>query len=87
MRKEGYNTHEISIAGGRYRKITDVPIRIGVINTARYIFPLEILRENQKGNDVFLISDEYHRYTSKENVHLFDFLKSPDSDPTRYSLL
>lgn len=85
--KVGCRQSDVSIlAGGRpFRE--DCPICIGVINSARYRFARMIADLNAAGASVLLIADEYHHYASGENSKVFDFLKSPTFDESRYFAL
>ena len=59
---------------GAVKSSTDLSCLIYVINTARDCLSWHIENDLQSSHLVFLICDECHHYTSRENRHIFDFL-------------
>jgi len=68
-------------------KIEDKDILLYVINSARN-YLLKHYEKSLKGNDLFLIADECHRYGSKENSRIFEipfsFTLGLSATPERY---
>ena len=59
---------------GAMKSSTDLSCLIYVINTARDCLSWHIENDLHSSHPVFLICDECHHYTSRENRHIFDFL-------------
>lgn len=65
---------EIGMRGGGCKDSADRKYMIYVINSARYELARQILAELRRGEAVFLIADECHRYDSGQNRLIFEFL-------------
>ncbi len=65
---------KIGLRGGGRKDPEDRKYMIYVINSARYELARRILSELQRGETVFLIADECHRYESGQNRLIFEFL-------------
>lgn len=65
---------KIGLRGGGCKDSPDCRYMIYVINSARYELARQILTELKRGEAVFLIADECHRYESGQNRLIFEFL-------------
>ena len=65
---------ELGLRGGGSKSGPDCKYMIYVINSARYELASQILTELKHGEDVLLIADECHHYTSSRNQLIFEFL-------------
>ena len=72
---------------GAVKSSTDLSCLIYVINTARDCLSWHIRKDLHSGHPVFLICDECHHYTSRENRHIFDFLTPKILSSDSYSSL
>ena len=59
---------------GAVKDDADLSCLIYVINTARHALPWHIRKDLDSSHPVLLICDECHRYTSRENRRIFDFV-------------
>ncbi len=66
---------------------TGLQYQIYVINSARYRLARQILGKLRDGENVFLIADECHHYTSEENGKIFEFLPYLEEVPGYYYAL
>ncbi len=74
----------IGCRGGTRRDSADRKYMIYVINSARYQLARRILEELKAGEQVLLIADECHHYTSGENRKIFDFVPLAFEQPGCY---
>ena len=72
---------------GEVKARADLPCLIYVINSARYTLPRHVLADMAQSVRTLLIADECHRYGSRENRKIFDFLSHPGYRPALYSVL
>lgn len=72
---------------GAVKNSTDLSCLIYVINTARDCLSWHIENDLRSGHPVFLICDECHHYTSRENRHIFDFLTPDIQSSSAFSCL
>lgn len=66
---------------------TESQYQIYVINSARYRLARQILGKLRDGENVFLIADECHHYTSEENGKIFEFIPYLEEVSGRYHAL
>jgi superfamily II DNA or RNA helicase len=59
---------------GAVKDDVDLSCLIYVVNTARHALSWHIRKDLNASHPVFLICDECHRYTSRENRRIFDFV-------------
>ena len=59
---------------GAVKDDADLSCLIYVVNTARHALSWHIKKDLNSSHHVFLICDECHRYTSRENRRIFDFV-------------
>jgi superfamily II DNA or RNA helicase len=74
----GYSRDEIGLVGGTMRQAHNKPVMIYVVNSARYKVSSIVARQLKAGQPIMLIADECHRYGSRENRKIFDFLGAVD---------
>lgn len=79
----GYETR-IGFYFGDVHSDTSLPWMIYVINSARYALSRHVLEDMKNQTGVLLIADECHRYGSKENRKVFDFMKDRRYRPELY---
>ena len=79
------NETSIGFFFGEVRSAQSLPWMIYVINSARYALSRHVLQDMKEGTAVLLITDECHRYGSKENSKIFDFMKHSGFRPELYA--
>lgn len=77
-------TPRIGLRGGGFKSSPDLKYLIYVINSARYELARQILTELKQGEDVLLIADECHHYTSGQNQLIFEFIPCLDQCAGRF---
>lgn len=78
------NNARIGFFFGEVRSSVSLPWMIYVINSARYALSRHVLEDMENRTGVLLIADECHRYGSKENRKIFDFMKDRKFRPELY---
>lgn len=79
------NSIRIGLYFGEIHSAPSLPWMIYVINSARYALSRHVLQDMKEKNMTLLIADECHRYGSKENRKIFDFLKHTGYSPNLYA--
>ncbi|MBQ0072412.1 MAG: DEAD/DEAH box helicase [Spirochaetales bacterium] len=83
----GWLAEELSIHSSRNTPSEKASVQIYVINSARFTLSKALLEAQEQGFMTFLVADECHHYSSKENYRAFEFHSSPRFSSKHYRSL